>query len=261
MDYPRPLNSFSAVGAGERANVRLPSANGLRYDEIHLESNVAPADIERVTVTVNADVLVDITGTELRMREAYFGNVAVTNMYTLSFREPMARTMGGTDLTSLVTQNGDNIVVEVDLASSVTNPTLKAYAITSASPVGRQVVMRIRKQSFTPSATGEQEYTTMNRGPNIKRVHIGGAAGDLDKVTIERNQAVIYELTRARNEYLLGRDGLVPQSGYFHVDPISSGFALDDMLPTLAQSFVWKFNVTTVGSLPLLAETVEAPRS
>ncbi|MEX1057042.1 MAG: major capsid protein P2, partial [Natronospirillum sp.] len=69
MQTPIKLESFSAVGAGQTANLVL--APGVTYDAVYIETNVPPAEIEQVKLELNANEIFALTGDELVMIDKY----------------------------------------------------------------------------------------------------------------------------------------------------------------------------------------------
>ena len=58
--------------------------------------------------------------------------------------------------------------------------------------------------------------------------------------------------------YLLQREGLVPQSGYTHFDPLQYGFAISDMLQTEGSSFEINPTVSNAADINVVFETIES---
>lgn len=270
MDVITPMNAFSAVGAGERANVRLPTGDGLGYARLLFQSNLAPAEIGRLTVTLNTTVLIDMTGGELVMRRKYFGlpDKSAAGLFELDLRAPVGtyHTREGRDATSIVTENGDVLSIEVAIAAGAATPTLKGYAVTFAAAqrvrggtvaLRRRTSMTIKRQSFQTVATGEVENSAMPLGPRIQRVHIGGGSGAIDHLKIERNSQVMFDSPKAINDALLEQAGRAPQGNYFHYDPTQEGYVVQDTLITASQNFIWRMNAETAGTIPFLFERLE----
>ena len=259
-DVFKNLDSFSSVGASQTANITIPV--GPTYDEIHVEySGVTLAQMTGVRVGLNADDIVDVTATELVMMEGHKANAASAGNFTIPFREIMARTFFGANLTGLVTLSTDTITLEIDIAAGAAAPVLNAWAVTSPARRSRAVYPRLKRYSTTPGATGDFEFHTLPRGNRIKRIFIGGGVGVIDSLEIERtvngNSSKIWKASKLRNDYQLGRHGLVPQTGYYSFDSTYEGFISEKMLVTASQSFVLRMNVTTAGTLPILVESLE----
>ena len=103
------LDSFTAVGPGETANVVLQT--GSRYDEIHLKSNQID-EIERVTLTLNAVELFSLTLDELKMLDAYNRvEYESTGHISLPLGLNEAVMLDAQVATGLVTGPGDNAVL------------------------------------------------------------------------------------------------------------------------------------------------------
>lgn len=262
MDIYRPLDSFNSVGEGQTANVQLQP--GPTYDELHFEypySAVAGAefDISHFTgfrLNLNGEDIIDVTGADLVMLEAYEGNAEQPGYFTLSLVELIARTFDGANYTGLVTGKGDSISIEVDISGTgaAASVTLKGFAKTSPSRPSRDYVPKLRKTPMSASAAGDFEVTTLPRGPRYQRIHFN--KGDINKLTIERDQFKMYELTAARMDYIAKRWDRVPQAGWFHFDPIVDGYALAKNFVSQSTSLVFRFDLATAGSLNALIESV-----
>lgn len=268
MEIHRPLDSFTSVGEGETAVVALHG--GPTYDEIHLEfpysttagAEFTEAHITGVRLNLNAEDIISVSGSDLKMIDLYEGQIGVNGYLTISLKELIAKTWGGMYQTGLVTFPSDSISLEVDIlgtgASAVVK--LKGFASTSAppEPYVREVIPKIKTYPLAATNSGPFEITTLPRGPLIKRVHF--AAPNMTKLTIERSdngvEYKLFELEKARAEYLSDRHKMVPQTGYFHFDPIMTGFPLKDEMKTGALSLVFRAEMSAPGPVNPLVESV-----
>lgn len=255
------LDSFSSVAANETANVALPV--GPTYESIHLQLGGTSFDkshVDRVTLNLNGDDIVDVTGADLSamFRYEHTEDAAFLSIPLSDFE---AKADAGQALTGLVTMPGDTLVLNVQIGAA-TAPTLKGWAYTSAARPMREVIPRLKKISWTPGATGEQDFTTFPRGPRVKRLFIGGGTAVIDDLKIFRDDIKIYDRPSTVNSFELQKVFKKNAiSGYHVVDPVADGFMLKNMMITQSQSFVVKANVTTAGSLPILAWTLEADKT
>ncbi len=262
MDINRPLDSFSSVGEGQTANVAIQP--GPVYDEIHIEyphSTTAGAEftashITGVRLNLNGEDIIDVKGTDLVMLEAYEENPEQLGYLTISLRELIAKTMDGAELTGLVTLKGDAISLEVDISGTGASAvvTLKGFAVTSPARSVRQWVPKMRRVPLSASAAGDFEVTTLPRGPRYMRIHFNKA--DINQLTIERDQYKLYQQTAARMAYLAKRQKRVPQTGWFHFDPILDGYAIAKNMVSASTSLVFRFDLATAGSLNALVESL-----
>lgn len=262
MDIYRPLDSFSSVGNNQTATVALQP--GPTYDEIHFEypySTTAGAELDKshfteVRVNLNGEDIVAVPAADLVMLEAYEGNSETNGRFTLSFRELIARTFDGVHATGLVTEPGDAISIEVDIAGAgaAATITLKAFAVTSPARPQRQFIPKLKKVPLSANSAGDVEVTTLPRGPRYQRIHFN--KGDINSLTIERDQFKLYQLTAGQMDYVAKRNKRVPQAGWFHFDPIVDGFALAKNMVSTATSMVYRLNLATSGSFNALVESI-----
>lgn len=265
MITPMKLNSFTGTGYGQKSIVTI--AIGPTYEEIILETNLAADKLKRVAVSLNGDEIYVLTGEQLLMLEAYKGLSAKAGMFTIPFSDITGKTKNGIRATGLVTEVGDNITLEVEIASvadEAAEPaiSLKAWAMVSEAQPVRIAVPKIKIQSMQATASGENEFLNLNHGARVavRRMHFLS-----DKVTdlaIYRDFKKVYESSRDFAVHMGKRNRKFAQVGIYHFDPIQRGFYLNDLFAT-AHATELKFTVTTndvVGSLPILVESVEFVR-
>ncbi|WP_045392490.1 major capsid protein P2 [Vibrio rotiferianus] len=265
MQAPMKLNAFTGIGYGQKSTVVLPV--GPTYEEIHLRTNLSAGMIKRVSISLNAEEIYILTGAQLLMLEAYKKQPAKTGYFTIPFADIVGKTKNGIRATGLVTEVGDNIILEVEVGSpsdlsSAPAIDLSAWAVVSEPQMARVLTPKIRPETMQATSGGENEFLNLNSGATklIRRMHFIS-----DKVTdlkIERDFKKVFECDKDYAEYLAGRHERAPQNGYFHFDPIQRGFFLQDLFKT-AHSSQLKFTVTTtqpIGSLPILVESVEVER-
>lgn len=255
---PRKLNSFNAVAWGQTASVKLDT--GPTYDKIVLDTNVTEAtDIKRVIVNLNGDEIYVLSGEELQVLEKYKKMPVVAGLYVIPFADDSCRAWDAQVLTSLVTLPTDNLTLHVELVGKpdgTAAPKMSGYSFTSAARAERIWLPRIKTVQMQASATGDNEHNTLQKGPAIRRIHMKKA--DINYVHIERDNLKVYDQSDLVNQYILNRAERAPQAGYFHVDPIHTGFGIYDRFVTRsANTLVLRANVDSVGPIPLLMETVE----
>ncbi|NOH85908.1 hypothetical protein F0249_19155 [Vibrio sp. 03-59-1] len=265
MITPMKLNSFTGIGYGQKSTVVL--SVGPTYEEIILDTNLDASKLKRVAISLQGEEIYVLTGEQLLMLEAYKGLPAKAGMFTIPFSDITGKTKNGIRSTGLVTERGDNITLEVEIASVADEAAapaiaLKAWAnVSEAQPV-RIAVPKIKSQSMQATAAGDNEFLNLISGPTVvvRRMHFLS-----DKVTdlaIHRDYKKVYEASRNFTAHMGKRNGKTAQVGIYHFDPVMRGFYLQDLFAT-AHAAELKFTVTTsdvVGSLPILVESVEFVR-
>lgn len=249
------LDSFTAVGPGEVANLVL--ANGVRYDEIHLESNQA-ANIEYVRLTLNAVEVFRLTRAELSLLDTYDGLNSTTGFISIPLAMVQAQMLDSQLISGLVTGPGDNVVMEVKFADAAVSPVLKAFANVSAHAGVRSLVRRFVKYTIPVAASGEVDFTSIVKGPRILRMYF--KSGNVDKLEIKQDQRTVYELTKARNDFLLKRSGKNLVADHFIFDSIKRDFPVIDAMPTNFQNLNFRLTIGAGGAqnVEVLVEQLEA---
>lgn len=249
------LDSFTAVGPGEVANLVL--ANGVRYDEIHLESNQS-TEIEYVRLTLNAIEIFRLNRAELSMLDTYDGLTSTSGFIAIPLAMVQANMLDSQLLSGLVTGRDDNVVLEVKFSSAATAPRLKAFANVSAHNGVRNVVRRFVKYTIPVAASGEVDFTSIVKGPRVLRMFFKSA--HVDKLEIKQDMRTVYELTKARNDYLLKRSGKNLIADHFIFDSIKRDFPVIDAMPTTFQNLNFRLTIGAGGAqnIEVLVEQLEA---
>lgn len=255
------ITGFS--GGGYNSKFVLNMDTGPTYKEILLVTNLDNDQLPQISLTLNGDTIVDVTGEELRTLEAYKNrNVASDDgLFIIPLADLSAKSQEGQDLTELVTLADDNLVLEIrtgaQTAQQVTDsmvPTMEAVATMGAAKPVRVVLPRLYSELIPAGSSGLNKYRNFTRGPRIRRMHINGPVTELE---IKRDRLTRFNLKKSHNDYLLGREKLVPQAGFYHFDPLVTRFAVSDMLQTAGESFEINPTVSSAGDLNVLFETVE----
>ena len=107
------FNGSSANGYNGKFNLQLPA--GITYKEITIHGvNLNNDQLRRVTLSLNGDSLVDVSGEVLRMIQKYKNESIRDGKWVIPFTDFTMSTQEGQNLTSLVTLPGENIVLEVE---------------------------------------------------------------------------------------------------------------------------------------------------
>ncbi len=249
------LDSFTAVGPGETANVVLQT--GSRYDEIHLKSNQID-EIERVTLTLNAVELFSLTLDELKMLDAYNRvEYESTGHISLPLGLNEAVMLDAQVATGLVTGPGDNAVLEVKFSDAAISPTLKGFANVSAHNGVRARVRRFIRYTIPVTGAGQIDFTSLVKGPDVMRMFFKSAL--IEKLEIKQNDRTVFELDEADNAYLLDRAFKTAPVGYFVFDSIKRDYPVADSMSTQWQNLNFRLTVAEGGAqnISVLVEQVD----
>lgn len=249
------LDSFTAVGAGEIANLVL--APGVRYDEIHLETN-KPEKVEWVRLKLNGREVFDLSKAELDMLSDHDKIKRTTGYIELPLALIGAVLLDSQLTTGLETGKGDNVVLEVKFASDAGTPTLKAFANTSAHAGRRDVVRTFKRYTIPVTANGEVDFTSLVKGGRVMRMFF--KSEHIAKLEIKQNDRVVYELTSERNDYLLERAGKALVNGYYVFNAIKRDYPMLDAMNTEYLNLNFKLTIegqTNAQNVPVLVEQYE----
>lgn len=267
------LSGFNGGGFSSRFSKNLDV--GPTYREIILNTNLNPDQLTSVTLTLNGDAIYRVTGLELKMLEAYKQNPDLAGRFVIPFGDNSLVDPGSQNLTELVTMQGDNLVLEIQTGAATagqisagTVPTMSGLTVTTSGmelvngnlvKKQRKLIPRLYSELIPAGSTGKNVYKNFNRGPRIRRMHMGdGVSTTVTALEIKRDKIVVVDdITKADNDFLLARELLTPQTGYFHFDPMMSGYAMFDFLQTEGQSFEINPTVSAAGDIRILWETVE----
>lgn len=263
MSTVTKLNSFTGTGYGEKATLTIPI--GPTYDEFFLKTNLTAAQLTRVTLILNADEIIVLDGEMIKKLEAYKGLAQTDGFFTIPMADITAKTKNGVNYTGLVTEVGDNITLEVEIAPTAeqTPPAieLQAWATVSARQPARIVIPQIKKHTMQASST-ENEFLDLTSGPLhlVRRMHF--LSGEIHALQIYRDFVKVYDATKELEEMRAKRNRRFWQTDVYHFDPIMRGFYIDELFQTMKQSEL-KFTVKTnqpVGSIPIIVESVVVAR-
>lgn len=259
MSTPTKLNSFTGTGYGEKATLTLPI--GPTYEEIFIETNLSAEQLRRVTITLNADEIIVVDGELIDKLEAYKGLAKTQGFFTIPLADITAKTKNGVNYTGLVTEAGDNITLEIEIADTdQSNPPaikLQAWATVSARQPARIVIPQIKKHTMQASST-ENEFLDLVSSPLllVRRMHF--LSSEIHTLQIFRDFVKVHDSSKSLEMMRAKRNRRFWQPDVFHFDPIMRGFYIDELFAT-AHGSELKFTVKTnkpVGSIPIIVESV-----
>ncbi|WP_417537309.1 major capsid protein P2 [Marinomonas sp.] len=264
---PKRLNGFNGLGWGSKASMSL--ATGPTYNEIQLITSLTAAQIRQVSVILNGDTIVQATGEQLIMMEKYKnhhvqeakfdsnGNLTQKGIFVIPFTNPNAKNQNGAYFGGLVTLQGENITLEVEIENGSGALSLEAFSYQAPAQSRRIFEPRIKEHIFQANATGWNDFTTLPTGAdiNIRRAYF---KGDLKRLIMERDGITLFDVTAEVQAFQQQRTGRVPQEGYFILDPTMYGFEQADILNTGKKSeFVFRTDLGKAEAVPILVESVK----
>jgi len=262
---PRDLNPIIGLVSNQRGHFTV--VPGATYQELQLVTNITnSALIEKVELELNGEIIISLTGAEMKMLEVYKGQNAEAGRYILPLAKLEAKTPQGVQSGELVTLPSDNITLYVtfgDLTAIVGGATCKGRALVTGAKNRRVFIPRIYSQNFDANASGNNDLPWANRSPqkNINRVHFYSPNDVIKRLEIFRDGKVVFEADKLDNDFDLKHVGAraykcVPQANYYHFDPTAHGMAVEGLFPTVArQELKFRLNTTAAGeSIKMLVE-------
>jgi len=261
------FNGSSANGYNGRFNLQLPA--GITYKEITIHgSNLNNDQIRRITLSMNGDSLIDVTGSVLRTIQRYKADHIEDGKWVIPFADFSMTTQEGQNLTSLVTLPGENIVLEVETDAATqaqidsnSVASIRAEGILGVSQIQRLTVPRIYRDVMNGGVAGEnrfKNFVNQNKTTNpvrIRRAHM--LDGSIANLEIKRNGITLFDRPVGDNNYSLRRFGKAPQEDIYHFDAVKTDFGIADALRTQGSTFEMIVNKTAVGDFEAIFETLE----
>ena len=261
------FNGSSANGYNGKFNLQLPA--GITYKEITIHGvNLNNNQLRRVTLSLNGDSLIDVSGEVLRMIQAYKQESIRDGKWVIPFADFSMTTQEGQNLTSLVTLPGENIILEVETDAPTAEQTsnqsvasIRAEGILGISQNQRLTVPRIYRDVMNGGVAGEnrfKNFVNQNRTTNpvrIRRAHMFD--GSIVNLEIKRNGITLFDKPLEDQNYSLERFGKAPQENIFHFDAVKTDFGVADPLRTQGSTFELIPTKTAVGDFEVIFETIE----
>jgi len=261
------FNGSSANGYNGKFNLQLPA--GITYKEITIHGeNLNNEQLRRVTLSLNGDSLVDVSGVVLRTIQKFKDEAIRDGKWVIPFADFSMSTQEGQNLTSLVTLPGENIVLEVetdaptqDQADQQAVSSIRAEGILGISQTQRLTVPRIYRDVMNGGVAGEnrfKNFVNQNRTTNpvrIRRAHL--LDDSIVNLELKRNGITLFDKPLEDQNYSLERFGKVPQAGIYHFDAVKTDFGVADPLRTQGSTFEIIPTKTRVGDFEVIFETLE----
>ncbi len=247
--------------------MQLPA--GITYKEITLHGvNLNNNQLRRVTLSMNGDSLIDVTGTVLRMVQRFKSDYIEDGKWVIPFADFSMTTQEGQNLTSLVTLPGENIILEVETDAPTQDQvdnqlvaSIRAEGILGISQTQRLTVPRMYRDVMNGGVAGEnrfKNFVNQNRTTNPVRIRRAHMLDDsISNLEIKRNGITLFDKPLNDQNYSLRRFGKAPQAGIYHFDPVKTDFGVADPLRTQGSTFEMIVTKEQVGDFEAIFETLE----
>ncbi|SHL45136.1 hypothetical protein SAMN05216428_102445 [Nitrosospira sp. Nsp11] len=220
---------FSNVAANNIATANVTPGRLIENVKLCLGGTTfTKAQITQVRVKANGKVIMEGTGTELDLINAFRGETTDPKFLDLSFADyflnnEFDRKVGGFDTSVGIS----NITLEVTIAGA-TAPTLKAIVTESAAQKDKSgefapyatLISKVLKYPFNISTGGRLPFQVpfgAQSGSIIKRLHIFHTS-KMTGITVKQDAMVIHESVTAENEQEQKRFARKPQANVYTVD-------------------------------------------
>lgn len=275
------MNSFNGVANGSTATLDCPVDR--RYHQLVLEYKhggvladkaTVLAHIKAIRIRLNGILQREYRGMSVLL-DAINGCNGVpfmAGMIPIFFSEPWRRNAQSEDeLAWALEGNASTFQIEVDIDDAATTPELKAFAVTdnarraNGSMIPLTGIVKLLPTVVSVSGAGKVAITTLPKTNTYMRLHCEeGAANDITEVDISIDQLAVYQQTRERNAWWLDQQGMVPQTGFFHVafdatQRISDGLPMVRADGRAVSEFLCEFTLANANNFTIHAELVGNP--
>ncbi len=241
---PKKVESFTGVGFGNRAALKLPS--GETYDFLIIETNLQSASIN-IRCILGGKTFYDAPATVFDMIDDYKDVIdyagfvpAGKNYIIVPFADLSLRYKDGQQQTSLVTMYGEEFLLEVDIAAKGAgdpdNVELVCHPLVNTPQAQRVFLPRLEKHTITAPAAGENQFSSIPsvQGRSIRRIHFHSNA--ITEIAIRRDGDESYRTQTAVEKYRGARNGRTWVDGWWHLDFLQRGYIANELFPTVRAS-------------------------
>lgn len=258
---------FSNVVASGTATNQITPGRTVENFRLKLGGTFTKAMINLLRIKANGKTIIEGTGTQLDMINAYRGESTNAAFLDVQFADykmlaEIDRMVGAFD-TSIGIQN---ITTEVTIAGA-TAPVLTPILVESANqkaPSGEVapfagLMSKILSYPFNVS-TGGKLAVNVPFGPQsgaiIKRFHVFHG-GQMTGATVKQDGLVIHESVTAENQFDQTKAGRVPQSNVYTIDFVLDGNIKKALDTRDARSLEWLLDFSAASSGTVLVEYID----
>ncbi|MDO9011334.1 MAG: major capsid protein P2 [Gallionella sp.] len=257
----------SNVVAAGTATSQITPGKTIESIMLQLGGTFTKAMITMLKLKANGKVILESTGSQLEKILAYRGYAANAAFLEIPFEDltgtsELDRTVGSLD----TSQGIQNITTEITIAGA-TAPTLAHRLYQSAQQKDRNgaaapyapVMCKLLRYPFSIANGGRLPITLpfgAQNGAIIKRVHIEHI-GNLTGMTVKEDGLVIFEGTKAQNEYEQLRNKRVPQVNMATIDFVLEGNVREALDTRNARSMEWLLDFAAADNGFVLVEYLD----
>lgn len=254
--YSRSMRSAEGIAWEETGHIEIKGGSTLHM--IELQTNIVdPTLIKRVWLEIGGTPVVQYTGAQLAMLDAFKGLPSVAGKYVIPFSDLIYRSREGVTSGKLPTYAGEEIFLYIELGAGAGAITVKGrYWMTDGER--RIFTPKTYSTTFDASTTGVNDLIWKNGSPTrrIRRIHFKST--NINKIKVFRDSRLIHEIEKTANTEDLARYGdLTSQAGYLHFDPTLFGFGWDGLFSTHGGELKFELDMAVAESVPMLVEMLE----
>lgn len=251
------LPTVSNVVAGGQFTLECPV--GPTYEKLTLQlTNITAAQLTNIEVRVNGRAVQTWKDADrVNKINSYYGRTITANYVDLHFTRPEMATVTEQRMTAMGTADVQTLTIVGNIDAACVSPAIVATAIRSEpQPMG--LITKVRQFPMSSSVSGQIDIDKIPRGSAkspaiIAAIHVIKA--DISKVTIQSNNAKIYEVTKANGEHhQLTRQRTPQTASMTHVDFIMDGSMREALNLAGTQDFRVQPTLDTAGAYDVLVE-------
>lgn len=235
-----PIYLVENATAGQRCLIQ--PAVGRTWLDFHIEhTGLTLAQMTNIRVILVAPersiTLMEFKdGTELNELNKRYGRKTSAGTLSFYFRKPEMENEAQSMATALGTGGLQSVRVEFDIAAGTT-PVIKAWGRKVANrPVSAGLLPYIVNHNVGGQAEGDNHYDSIEKRDRIIAIHVLNTK--VNALQLKVDDAVVYELNRARGEFDESVGGRVPYaSGYGMCIDFTTAGVLDEALIMQAQGY------------------------
>lgn len=272
MRITRQMPSFQGVGASQTATLNMPI--GLTYHSLLLSfTGITLAQMTEIRLKGNGRLIFTQSAVDLDITNRFCGmQASAAGLLSIPFDREGLITRQGQELTAIgtgapVDTNAGTpqapnpyfnptplttLQLEIDCAAGST-PVISAKAIQSA-PMPLGAMLKRRRFNYTVTGAGEFEISDLPKGDLIDKILIKCSADVLSKVTIERDNFVIFERTKAENNFAQADGIRTPQASWYVIDPTENGYGSEAIITAGVQDFRLRLLTTAAVNLTVYVD-------
>ncbi|MGL1956284.1 MAG: major capsid protein P2 [Colwellia sp.] len=254
--YSRNMRSAEGIAWNETGHIEIKGGSTLHM--IELQTNITDASkIKRVWLEIGGTPIVQFTGKQLAMLDAFKGLPAVAGKFVIPFSDLIYRSREGVTSGKLPTYASEEIYLYIELGDGTGSISVKGrYWMTDGER--RIFTPKTYSTTFDASASGVNDFIWKNGNATrrVRRIHFKSES--INKIKVFRDSRLIHEIEKTTNKEDLARYGdLTPQAGYFHFDPTLFGFGWDGLFSTHGGELKFELDMAVAESVPMFVEMLE----